>query len=202
MFKDRTEAGMKLAEALKQFAGPKTIVLALPRGGVEVGFEVAKALNAPLDTIVARKIGMPGNPEYAIGAIAPGGVQIVEESVRGVDHVVRAETEEMERRMRKYKSGSYIRAEPDVIILIDDGVATGKTAAAALAYARAAFPKAKLIFAAPVASQHSLRLLKQYADEVVCLLVPVDFMAVGEWYASFPQLTDEQVIWYLEKSSI
>lgn len=201
MFKDRTEAGVKLAKALRKFASAKTIVLALPRGGVEVGFEVAKALNAPLDTIVARKVGAPGNTEYAIGAIAPGGIKIVDESISGVDDAVRRETAEMERRIKKYRSGFYSRKiQPDNVIVVDDGVATGKTATVALAYARAAHPKAKIVFAAPVASQDSLRLIEQNADEVVCLLAPPDFMAVGEWYVSFPQLKDEEVISYLEKA--
>lgn len=201
MFKDREDAGRKLAERLLVYRDKKSVVLALPRGGVAVGYEVAKALHAPLDTIVARKIGAPGNPEYAIGAIAPGGVRIMDDSVWGVESIVSEELREMERRQRKYKSGFYVGdLLPDAIIVVDDGVATGKTACAALASAAAAYPGAIRIFAAPVAAPDSLEEIKRYADEVVVLEAPPEFMAVGEWYAFFPQLTDEEVIEYLEKA--
>ncbi|OGG76677.1 hypothetical protein A3B35_00340 [Candidatus Kaiserbacteria bacterium RIFCSPLOWO2_01_FULL_54_24] len=201
MFVDRSQAGQKLAGALVGYKGKKALVLALPRGGVPVGYEIAKVLHCPLDTVVARKVGAPGNPEYAVGAIAPGGVRILEESVYGIEKVIEEETKEMGRRMKKYRSGSYARGvRPEVVILVDDGVATGKTASAALAYARAAYPKAKLVFAAPVGAQDSLARIKREADEVVLLEIPPEFMAVGEWYVSFPQLRDEEVVEYLEKA--
>jgi len=200
MFANREEAGKKLAEALLEYKDKKVIVLALPRGGVPVGYEIARALGCALDTIVARKVGAPGNPEYAVGAIAPG-VRFVDESVRGIESIIADETEEMKRRMEKYKSGSYARStKPDVAIVVDDGVATGKTAVAALRYARAAYPKARLVFAAPVGPPDAVALLRREADEVVFLEAPAEFMAVGEWYASFPQLKDEEVIRYLEKA--
>ncbi len=207
MFRDRIEAGRKLAESLERYQNSNTLVLALPRGGVPVGYEIARALNAPLDTLVARKIGMPGHPEYAVGAIAPGlpgegDVRIVDEAVAGVDGVMRAEREELQRRMKTYQSGSYSHGiKPETVILVDDGVATGKTAIVSLLSARASYPKAKLIFAAPVAAPDSLEALKKYADDVVCLEAPPEFMAVGDWYASFPQLSDDEVISYLEKAN-
>lgn len=202
MFQDRSDAGKKLAEALLKYKGKNTLVLALPRGGVEVGYEVAKFLGAPLDTIVARKVGAPGNPEYAVGAIAPGGVRIIDESVHGIESVIEDETREMHRRMEKYKSGSYTRGmKPETVIVVDDGVATGKTACAALRFAQAEYPKAKLIFAAPVGAPDSLLRIKREADEVVCLEAPAEFIAVGEWYGHFPQLQDGEVIEYLEKAA-
>ena len=210
MFKDRAEAGKKLAEALRraqgkaltQYKGKKVLVLALPRGGVPVGYEIAKVLGAPLDTIVARKVGAPDNPEYAVGAIAPGGILVIDEPVVGIESVIAEETKEMERRMEKYKSGTYAKgAKPETVIIVDDGVATGKTALAAIRSARAAYPKAKVVFAAPVGALDAVARITQEADKVICLETPEEFMAVGEWYGSFPQLSDEAVVWYLEKAS-
>jgi putative phosphoribosyl transferase len=201
MFRDRIEAGVKLAKALGKFKGRKLLILALPRGGVPVGFEIAKALGCPLDTIVARKVGAPGNPEYAMGAIAPG-VQLLEEEVEGIEEVVASEKQEMKRRMEKYKSGSYAAGiQPEVVILVDDGIATGKSAVAALRSARAAYSEAKLVFAAPVGAPDALMRLQSEADEIVCLEAPPEFMAVGEWYISFPQLADEEVVRYLKKAA-
>ena len=202
MFKDRSDAGKKLAEALVAYKDKKVLVLALPRGGVPVGYEIARALRCPLDTIVARKVGAPDNPEYAVGAIAPGGVLVIDEPVGGIESVIAEETKEMERRMEKYKSGSYAgNVKPETIIIVDDGVATGKTALAAIRSALAANPKAKVIFAAPVGAPDAVARITQEADKVICLETPEEFMAVGEWYGSFPQLSDEAVIWYLEKAS-
>ena len=201
MFEDRREAGRKLAATLSEYAGKNTLVLALPRGGVEVAFEVAKALSAPLDTIVARKIGMPGAPEYAVGAIAPGEVRVIEHKVPGIDTVIAREAEEMRRRMRVYASGSYSGKEkPDTILLVDDGVATGQTALAALASLRAAHPSAQLVFAVPVGAPDALQRIARHADGVVALEAPQEFRAVGEWYRSFPQLNDKEVIGYLVRA--
>src|SRR3989344_4568387 len=202
MFKDRSDAGKKLAEALVAYKDKKVLVLALPRGGVPVGYEIARALRCPLDTIVARKVGAPDNPEYAVGAIAPGGVLVIDEPVGGIESVIAEETKEMERRMEKYKSGSYAgNVKAETIIIVDDGVATGKTALAAIRSALAANPKAKVIFAAPVGAPDAVARITQEADKVICLETPEEFMAVGEWYGSFPQLSDEAVVWYLEKAS-
>ena len=207
MFKDRSDAGRKLAEALFVYKDKKVLVLALPRGGVPVGYEIARALRCPFDTIVARKVGAPDNPEYAVGAIAPGlpgeeSVLVIDEPVVGIESVIAEETKEMERRMEKYKSGTYAKgAKPETVIIVDDGVATGKTALAAIRSARAAYPKAKVIFAAPVGAPDAVARITQEADKVICLETPEEFMAVGEWYGSFPQLSDEAVIWYLEKVS-
>ena len=207
MFKDRSDAGRKLAEALFVYKDKKVLVLALPRGGVPVGYEIARALRCPFDTIVARKVGAPDNPEYAVGAIAPGlpgeeSVLVIDEPVVGIESVIAEETKEMERRMEKYKSGSYAgNVKPETIIIVDDGVATGKTALAAIRSALAANPKAKVIFAAPVGAPDAVARITQEADKVICLETPEEFMAVGEWYGSFPQLSDEAVVWYLEKAS-
>ena len=207
MFKDRSDAGRKLAEALFTYKDKKILVLALPRGGVPVGYEIARALRCPLDTIVARKVGAPDNPEYAVGAIAPSlpgeeSVLVIDEPVSGIESVIAEETKEMERRMEKYKSGTYAKgAKPETVIIVDDGVATGKTALAAIRSARAAYPQAKIIFSAPVGAPDAVARITQEADKVICLETPEEFMAVGEWYGSFPQLSDEAVIWYLEKAS-
>ena len=199
MFADRKEAGGRLAKALLKYKGTRVVVLTLPRGGVPVGYEIARALECPLDTVVARKIGAPGNPEFAVGAIAPGGIEILDIPREEVAKVIREEEAEMERRIKKYKSGTYVHSLiPDTVIVCDDGIATGKTAMAALASSRAAYPHAKLIFAAPVGAPDSIELLRRYADEVVCLETPPSFGAVGEWYEDFPQVEDKEVVRLLE----
>jgi len=201
MFLDREEAGNRLAEALIEYKGKNMIVLALPRGGVPVGKRIAHALGCPLDTIVARKVGMPGNPEYAIGAIAPHDVLIMEKDVPGVERFVEEEKQEMRRRMLKYKSGSYTRGvKPEIVIVVDDGVATGKTARAALRAARAMYPVAQIVFATPVGAPDSLEEIGREA-RVVCLETPQNFLSVGQWYESFPQLDDAEVMQFLETNS-
>ena len=222
MFKDRTEAGQKLAEKLLEYKQDSPIVFALPRGGVPVGYEVAKALNAPLDIIVARKIGMPSNPEFGVGAIAPGlrhakaGSDLAEagdvlvldtETLRSLglkrenlENIIRQEKQEMERRVSKYKSGEWSKNAPtDTIIIVDDGLATGVTARAALQSARIIYKPKKLIFASPVCARDSLESLKPYADRIVCVSEPENLVAVGEWYEDFPQTSDEEVLHYLNK---
>lgn len=198
MFKNRIEAGKRLAEALAEYKGTNAIVLALPRGGVPVGYEIARALKCPLDTIVARKVGAPGDPEYALGAIAPRGAHIIEGSVPGIERIVEEETIEMRRRMKSYKSGSYVRGvEPETVILVDDGVATGKTARAALRSVRSLYKKAALIFAVPVGAPEAIADIRREAV-VVSLEEPEDFIAVGQWYEHFPQLSDAEVKEFLE----
>ena len=213
MFRDRKEAGGKLADALREHVGGKTLVLALPRGGVPVAFEIARMLDAPLDTIVARKIGSPDNPEYALGAIAPGDIVVLDVPPayrdehgagrrEGLERIIRDEEQEMQRRVEKYKSGSYSRGvEPQTVIVVDDGIATGKTARAALTAARASYREAKLVFAAPVGAPDAIDELRNYTDEVFCLYAPPEFSAVGEWYKHFDQTTDEEVTGLLERAA-
>ncbi len=207
-FADRRDAGRQLAVRLEPLRGERPVVIGLPRGGVIVAAEVARALGAPLDVLVARKIGAPGQPEYAIGAIAPGGVALLDDTVirdLGVerdylDHVIADETAEMQRRAALFRQG----AEPlpvagRTVIVIDDGLATGFTAAAALESLRKREPE-RLVFAAPVCAPSSGRRLTA-ADEVICLRTPLLFRAVGEWYEAFEQNTDEEVIAALREAT-
>jgi putative phosphoribosyl transferase len=209
LFKDRNEAGRRLAERLMTYRGDDPIVLALPRGGVVVGYEVASALGAPLDVVVARKLGAPGQPELGIGAIAPGGVWVINEPLVGllglsetdIGQVASKEEVEMERRLRKYRGAA--RTMPDVrgrtVILVDDGLATGVTALAAIRALRKVKP-ARIVFAAPVCAPDTAEALRSDVDEVVCAATPSDFMAVGVWYDHFEQVTDEEVVGLLERA--
>lgn len=207
MFKDRTDAGQKLAEKLIEYGKNNPIIFALPRGGVPVGYQVAKALDAPLDTIIVRKIGAPSNPEFGVGAIAPKDVLVFDTGSlnslglkpEDLKHVVREERQELERRALKYQSGKWSKDAPtDTIIVVDDGLATGVTARAALQSVRTIYKPKKLIFAAPVCAKQSLESLRPYADKIVCVLEPENLMAIGEWYEDFPQTSDEEVLHYLE----
>lgn len=208
-FKNRTDAGQQLAEKLLEYKQDKPIILALPRGGVPVGFEVARKLDAPLDTIVARKIGMPGNPEFGVGAIAPEDVLVLDTETlrslgleqRDLSHIVEQEKQEMGRRIARYKSGEWSNGgQTDTIIIVDDGLATGVTARAALEFARKSYKPKKLIFASPVCARDSLESLKPYADGIICLSKPENLMAIGEWYEDFSQTSDEEVLHYLNKN--
>lgn len=205
-FRDRTEAGQALARRLKSFKDDRPLILALPRGGVPVAYEVARALRAPLDTVVARKVGAPGNPEFGLGAVAPGGVCVLDErmmALTGVSRdmlepVIAEETREMVRQADAYKSGAYAEGHPDTLILIDDGLATGVTARAAIESVRKTHAPRRLVFAAPVCAPDSAFALRGLADDVICLMEPEEFAAVGYWYESFPQTSDEEVIRLLE----
>ncbi len=201
-FQDRYDAGRRLAEALGSYAGRSDVlVVALPRGGVPVGYEVARALGAPLDVMQVRKLGVPGHEELAMGAIASGGVRIVSEDVvealripeRVVATVAAAETQELERRERIYREG---RLFPELrgrtVILVDDGLATGSTMRAAAAALRS-MGAARLVAAVPVAPKESCAALRETVDDVVCATMPDRFMAVGEWYEDFSQTSDEEV---------
>jgi putative phosphoribosyl transferase len=201
-FQDRYEAGRLLAEELRDYAGRgDVLVVALPRGGVPVGYEVARALRAPLDAMQVRKLGVPGHEELAMGAIASGGVRIVSENVvealripeRVIATVAAAETQELERRERIYREG---RLFPDVrgrtVILVDDGLATGSTMRAAAAALRS-LGAARLVAAVPVAPKESCDALREVVDDVVCAMMPERFLAVGEWYEDFSQTSDEEV---------
>jgi predicted phosphoribosyltransferase len=202
IFTDRTDAGRQLAAQLRQYADRKdVIVLALPRGGLPVGYEVALALQAPLDVMIVRKLGTPGQPELAMGAIASGGVRVInQEVVRGLDissaeldRVAVKEQAEVERRERLYRAGRpALEIEGRTVILVDDGIATGSTMRAAIQAIRAQKP-ARLVVAAPTAAGGTAEQIRTEVDELVCLTTPEPFFAIGFFYREFPQLTDEDV---------
>jgi putative phosphoribosyl transferase len=207
MFLDRADAGRRLGAALAGTAqADPPLVLGIPRGGVIVAAEVAVALAAPLDVVVTRKIGAPGNPELAVGAIAPG-VQVWDESLLGrlgvgpayLRAAVEAEEAEMARRTVVYRGA---RPAPSVagrtVLIVDDGLATGATALAAVRWARAADAE-RVAVVAPVAARQTVELLGREADEVHVLEVPESFRAVGEWYRDFRQTTDDEVVAALER---
>jgi putative phosphoribosyl transferase len=201
-FKNRNEAGRFLAEQLSAYANrPDTLVLALPRGGVPVAYEVAKALGAPLDVFQVRKLGLPGHEEFAMGAIATGGVRVrnpevveylrVPEEV--IDEVTARERQELERQERLYRDGRpALSPRGRVVILVDDGLATGSTMRAAILALRQQQP-AKIVVAVPVAAKQTCEELRAEADEVYCGVTPDPFYAVGLWYEDFSQTTDDEV---------
>jgi predicted phosphoribosyltransferase len=210
LFRDRTEAGRQLAAKLTAYADrPDVLVLALPRGGVPVAFEVARALHAPLDVFLVRKLGVPGHEELAMGAIASGGVRVLnEDAVRGLgipddvlDAVSEGELRELERRERAYRGG---RPAPPVrgrtVILVDDGLATGSTMRAAVAALRRQGP-ARVVVAVPVGSPETCAEFQAEADEAVCARTPEPFYAVGLWYEDFSQTSDEEVRDLLERAA-
>ena len=209
-FRDRTEAGRLLAAQLTAYAHrPDVLVLGLPRGGVPVAFEVAQALQAPLDVFVVRKLGLPGQEELAVGAIASGGARVLnEEVVRAleisneiIDSIAAQERSELERRERVYRDD---RPWPDirgrVVILVDDGLATGSTMRAAIAALRKQEP-ARIVVAVPVAAPETCQEVGNSADEIVCLETPEPFYAVGLWYRDFGQTSDEEVRNLLEQAA-
>lgn len=197
-----------LAERLARYAGKRPVVFALPRGGVPVGAEVSRSLGAPLEVMVSRKLGAPGQPEFGIGAVAPGGVRVLNERAVSsldieeeyLDRVSAREAEEVTRRMRLFRGD---RPYPDLLggtaILVDDGLATGVTALAALLALRCLRPL-RLVLAAPVCALQTAELLRPETDELICLLTPSDLRAVGLWYRNFEQVTDEEVIRLLEEA--
>lgn len=201
-FADRVEAGTELAGRLRQYAGRSdVIVLGLPRGGVPVAAVVAGALGAPLDVFTVRKLGVPGHRELAMGAIASGGAQVLnhqliaELGVRGAElgDVIAKEERELERRERVYRHGlPPLQVANRVVILVDDGLATGSTMRAAVQAIRALAP-ARVVVAVPVASAEACEQLKQFADDVICARVPPRFYAVGLWYEDFSETSDAEV---------
>jgi len=201
-FPNRTEAGWQLAEKLLKYAGrPDVIVLGLPRGGVPVAFEVAKRLGTPLNVFIVRKLGVPGFEELAIGAIASGGVRVLNEDVmravpnaeQVIESVTARETAELERREQSYRNG---RPAPElgdrIVILVDDGLATGATIRAAVTALRQR-GVAKIVVAVPVGPPDTCRELEHEADEIICLSRPDFFQAVGQYYEDFSQTSDDEV---------
>jgi len=210
-FRDRVDAGQQLAQHLKAYANRSDVlVLALPRGGLPVGFEVARALNVPLDVFVVRKLGVPGHEELAMGAIATGGVRVLNEEVAEVlgpfadaiiDYVTAQEQKELERRERLYRDD---RPPPDVqgrtVILVDDGLATGSTMRAAVAALKQQHP-ARIVVAVPTAAPETCDELRHEVDELVCVITPDPFFAVGLWYEDFSQMDDEEVRAWLQRAA-
>jgi predicted phosphoribosyltransferase len=202
-FDDRAEAGRVLAEALRAYRGRKDlIVLALPRGGVPVGYEVARSLGAPLDAFVVRKLGVPGYAELAMGAIASGGIRVLNEDVvaalgptarNAIEQVTEAELAELHSRERRYRDD---RPPPDLrgrcVILVDDGLATGATMRAAARAIRQRNPS-ELVVAVPVAAESSCIEMRAEADAVICASTPEPFYGVGQFYRHFPQTSDDEV---------
>lgn len=202
LFTDRDDAGRRLGTALQMYAADGPVVLGLPRGGVPVAFHVAHALGAPLDVIVVRKLGVPYQPELAFGAIGEGGVRVISDDIvrRGrlspqdIASVEQAEQAELTRRAARYRAG---RPQQDLhgrtVIVVDDGIATGATAAAACQVVRAQ-GATRVVMAAPVAPPDALARVAAVADEVVCLSTPPGFSSVGQWYRDFSQTPDEEVV--------
>ncbi|MBO0860507.1 MAG: phosphoribosyltransferase [Chloracidobacterium sp.] len=201
-FKNRVEAGRFLAERLSVYANrPDTLVLGLPRGGLPVAYEVATALNSPMDVFVVRKLGVPGHEELAMGAIATGGARTLNRDViqylripdEVIEEVAEREARELERRERLYRDSRPARSPRDrVTILVDDGLATGSSMRAAALAVRQRQPSS-VVVAVPVASNQTCEDLRSQADEVICLYTPEPFYAVGLWYEDFSQTTDEEV---------
>jgi predicted phosphoribosyltransferase len=202
MLHDRREGGRVLARKLKAFAGrTDVVVLGLPRGGVPVAYEVASALRAPLDVFLVRKLGMPGAAELAFGALASGGLRLVDESLlrrygvsaEEVERIAERERRELDRRERAYRGGRPpLPLRGRVVLLVDDGLATGSSMTAAILALRGVAP-ARIVAAAPVAPPDTCERLREIADTVVCVLTPDPFEAVGRWYRDFDQTTDEEV---------
>jgi predicted phosphoribosyltransferase len=201
-FRDRFDAGRQLAAKLEHYAGrPNLLVLALPRGGVPVGHEVARVLRAPLDLMLVRKLGVPGHEELAMGAIATGGIRVISSDVvaalgipdRAIAAIAAHEEHELERRGRAYRGDRPLpEVRGKIVILVDDGLATGATMRAAVAALRTQDPD-RLVVAVPVAAPETCEALRREVDEVVCTLTPQLFFAVGKWYEDFSQISDAEV---------
>ncbi|MFZ0930101.1 MAG: phosphoribosyltransferase [Syntrophobacteraceae bacterium] len=210
LFRDRNEAGRTLARELMRYAGrDDVIVLALPRGGVPVAFEVARALNAPMDVFLVRKLGLPGREELAMGAVASGGVRVLNEDVvrwyqisqSTIDSVAQREQAELERREHAYRGG---RPMPELsnkrVILVDDGLATGTTMRAAIT-ALQSYKPARIIIAVPTGPPDTCREFQGEVDAAICLTTPEPFWAIGAWYEDFRQTTDEEVRSLLDQAA-
>jgi putative phosphoribosyl transferase len=201
-YKDRSQAGRELADALQPYANrPEVLILALPRGGVPVAYEVAKALKTPLDLMLVRKLGLPGHEELAMGAIATGGIRVLNaEVIEGlgiseaeIERIAAAELQELRRREKAYRGERPIAEVQDhCVILIDDGLATGATMQAAIAALQQQKP-AEIVVAIPVAPPDTVASLRKQADAVICPAMPKPFLGVGRWYEDFTQITDVEV---------
>jgi putative phosphoribosyl transferase len=209
-FRDRREAGRLLAERLPAYGGrDDVIVLALPRGGVPVGYEVARTLGAPLDVYVVRKLGVPGHEELALGAVASGGARVLNEDVvtalglreDQIERIAQRELEEVERREREYRGDRPpLAPQGKVVILVDDGLATGATMRAAALAVRRLGPKS-IVVAVPVAADQTCSEFRGDVDEIVCAFTPAPFYAVGLWYEDFEQTSDEEVRELLQEAT-
>ena len=207
-FEDRRDAGRKLAGKLLRLGDERPVVFGLPRGGVPVGYEISRAIGAPLDVFVSRKLGAPGQPEFGIGAVAAGGVRVLNKDVirrlgipdEYIERITAREVAEVNRRLRYFRGE---RPEPEVggrtAILVDDGLATGVTARAAVEALRRRGP-GRLVLAAPVCAAQTAELFESRVDELVCLASPSDLGAIGLWYKNFEQTTDEEVVQLLGKA--
>jgi putative phosphoribosyl transferase len=210
-FLNRVEAGRQLAERLLRYAGrDDVLVLGLPRGGLPVAFEIAMALDAPLDVFIVRKLGLPGHEEFGIGAIASGEVRVVDEAVlraydvdaEALERITARERLELERRERLYRDDRPFPAIEDrVVILVDDGLATGSTMRAAVAALRKKGPS-KIVVAVPVGARETCTSMTGLVDEVICLETPEPFYAVGLWYEDFTQTDDGEVHELLERAAV
>lgn len=207
MYRDRSDAGRRLARSLMTYGRPRPLVLALPRGGLPVALPVAEALDAELDVLVVRKLGVPGNPEFAMGAVGEDGIVVMDQGIRRtlhltpdeVDLVAARESAEVERRVAAYRGGSRrLGLTGRNVIIVDDGLATGSTAAAGVRVARC-LGAAHITLAVPVGSQDAVERLEGMADDVLCLQIPSPFHAVGQHYASFDQVSDEEVLAILRR---
>jgi putative phosphoribosyl transferase len=209
-FANRADAGQKLATQLMAYAkSPNLLVLALPRGGVPIAYEIAQALHAPLDVFLVRKLGVPGNEELAMGAIASGGVRVLNPEAMSwgdlsdsiIDEVAKREQKELERRERLYRGDrSALDISGRTIILVDDGLATGATMRAAAIALRRKNPL-KIVVAVPVAPPETCEAFRNEVEQVICAITPEPFIAVGAWYSDFPQTSDEEVRQLLEQAS-
>jgi len=208
-FRDRVDAGRQLAERLFDDQDPNPLVLALPRGGVPVAREIAERLNAPLDVLLVRKLGVPGHPELAMGAIAAGGVKVLSADLIAelgipphlIEQVASAERAELDRRAAVFRHGRPpIEVQGRTVIVVDDGFATGSTMEAAVQALRQMSPR-QVVVAVPVGARETCERIARIADRVICLYTPPYFQAVGEWYDDFSQTTDDDVVRQLESAA-
>lgn len=200
-FDDRRDAGRQLGARLDHLAGQNAVVLGLPRGGVPVAFEVARHIRAPLDVFVVRKLGVPGHEELAMGALASGGLRVLNDDVvrmlripeAWIDAAAERQQREIDRRERSYRGGASMQpVEGRTVVLVDDGIATGATMRAAAMALRRMSPR-RLVIAVPVGAPSSCEEMTRHADEMICLEQPASFFGVGQWYRDFSQTTDEEV---------